>query len=104
MKPREILSLVEETAGTNVFETNKRKAMTLVEKKDKKLKEIDDILVNDLTGKIEKLREEHEKYQQWRKLHNDTEKLERIIIAYNYQTFQSLAINAEDIIEQLKNE
>ena len=99
MKPREILSLVEETAGTNVFETHKRKAIGLMEKKDKKLKEIDDILVNDLTGKIEKLREENEKYQHWRKLVYEAEKMERIIIAYNYTDYQNLAENAEDIIQ-----
>lgn len=40
MKPNEILSLVEETAGTNVYEEHRKKAVVMLEKKDKRLAEI----------------------------------------------------------------
>lgn len=43
MKPVEILSLLEEAAGTRMFEDRKEKAITTFEKKEGKIKEISDV-------------------------------------------------------------
>lgn len=43
MKPPEILSLIEEAAGTRMFETKKQTALKTIEKKESKLKEIDNV-------------------------------------------------------------
>jgi structural maintenance of chromosome 2 len=43
MKPPEILGMIEEAAGTRMFETKKEKAMKTIEKKSKKLIEIDNV-------------------------------------------------------------
>jgi predicted ATP-dependent endonuclease of OLD family len=40
MKPPEILAMIEEAAGTRMYEEKKRKALETIEKKDKKLEEI----------------------------------------------------------------
>ena len=44
MKPPEILSMIEEAAGTRMYEAKKQQAEKTIEKKDARLKEINDIL------------------------------------------------------------
>ena len=48
MKPREILSMIEEAAGTSLYETKKTSALKTIEKKDKKLEDINSILAEEL--------------------------------------------------------
>jgi structural maintenance of chromosome 2 len=44
MKPPEILAMIEEAAGTRMFEEKKDKALKTIGKKDQKLKEIADVM------------------------------------------------------------
>ena len=43
MKPPEILGMIEEAVGTMMFETKKQQAQRTIEKKDAKLREINDV-------------------------------------------------------------
>ena len=43
MKPPEILSLLEEASGTRMFEKKKEASLKTLEKKDQKLREIDEV-------------------------------------------------------------
>lgn len=43
MKPMEILSMIEEAAGTRMYETKKQIALKTIEKKDSKLSEIENV-------------------------------------------------------------
>lgn len=43
MKPIEILSMIEEAAGTRMYETKKNEALTMIQKKDAKLREINNV-------------------------------------------------------------
>jgi len=43
MKPVEILSMLEEAAGTKMYEKKKQASLITIEKKDSKLKEINDV-------------------------------------------------------------
>ena len=43
MKPAEILGMVEEAAGTRMFEDRKEKAVKTMAKKDKKVEEISSV-------------------------------------------------------------
>jgi structural maintenance of chromosome 2 len=45
MKPAEILGMVEEAAGTRMFEERKEKAMKTMAKKDKKVEEIESVSI-----------------------------------------------------------
>lgn len=40
MKPQEILGMIEEAAGTRMFEAKKQQAINTIEKKEKKVEEI----------------------------------------------------------------
>lgn len=43
MKPVEILSMLEEAAGTKMYENKKQSSLIIIEKKDSKLKEINNV-------------------------------------------------------------
>lgn len=43
MKPQEILAMIEEAAGTRMFEERKEKALDTIAKKESKLTEITDV-------------------------------------------------------------
>lgn len=43
MKPQEILGLIEEAAGTSMFEERKVKALKTMERKQKKMEEIQQV-------------------------------------------------------------
>jgi structural maintenance of chromosome 2 len=55
MKPIETLGMIEEAAGTRMFETKKRKALETIEKKETKLTEINRVVDEDITPRLEKL-------------------------------------------------
>ena len=48
MKPQEILSMIEEAAGTSLYESKKQSALKTIEKKDNKLIDINKIIYEEL--------------------------------------------------------
>ncbi|XP_063495291.1 structural maintenance of chromosomes protein 2-like isoform X2 [Symphalangus syndactylus] len=66
MKPPEILSMIEEAAGTRMYEYKKIAAQKTIEKKEAKLKETKTIL-EEITATIEKLKEERSSYLDYQK-------------------------------------
>jgi hypothetical protein len=65
MKPPEILGMIEEAAGTRMFETKKQSALKTMDKKQTKVDEINSILTEEITPTLEKLRGEKGHYLQW---------------------------------------
>jgi structural maintenance of chromosome 2 len=55
MKPVEILGLIEEAAGTSLYQHKCEQAQNHIKKKDLKLAEIENILTNEVTPKLEQL-------------------------------------------------
>ena len=53
MKPAEILGMVEEAAGTRMFEDRKDKAVKTMAKKDKKVEEIEAVSLRDTAGTVQ---------------------------------------------------
>ena len=66
MKPPEILAMIEEAAGTRMYEAKKIQAVKTIEKKEEKVKEINDIL-SEVTHTLNKLREKRTRYLQFHK-------------------------------------
>ena len=52
----QILSMIEEAAGTRLYECKKQVAQKTIEKKDAKLKEINDVSVTNLIGELGRCR------------------------------------------------
>lgn len=84
MKPTEILSLIEEAAGTKMFEDRKEKAERTMAKKEAKLQENRALLEEEIEPKLEKLRNEKRVFLEFQETQADLEKTERIVNAFDF--------------------
>ncbi|CAG8583850.1 9726_t:CDS:10 [Paraglomus occultum] len=85
MKPPEILAMIEEAAGTRMFEDRKEKALKTIAKKEKKVEEITTLLHEEIEPKLEKLRTEKRSYLEFQKISTEIERLNHLIFAYEYK-------------------
>ncbi|KAG1673906.1 Structural maintenance of chromosomes protein 2 [Nymphon striatum] len=90
MKPPEILSMIEEAAGTRMYESKKQNAQKTITKKDAKLNEIDTILNEEITPTLTKLKAERSSYLEYQKIQREFENLNKLYIAYQFVTAQEL--------------
>ena len=98
MKPNEILGMVEEAAGTRMYETKRVAALSTIDKKQLKLDQINAVLSEEITPTLEKLRGEKQNYLKWSKNHADIERLERFVVAGEYHK-SIMALDAEGYSE-----
>ena len=84
MKPVEILSMIEEAAGTRMFEDRREKAIKTMGKKELKLREIEELLKEEIEPKLEKLRSEKRAFLDFQQTQNDLERLTRLVVAHDY--------------------
>ena len=89
MKPPEILALIEETAGTRLYEDRKEKAESTMLKKDVKVQEITTTLNEVITPKLDRLREERKAFLEFQVIEADITKYQRIVTAAEYMTLES---------------
>ncbi|CAL1601519.1 unnamed protein product [Knipowitschia caucasica] len=82
MKPPEILAMIEEAAGTRMYECKKISAQKTIEKKEAKLKEIQTILHEEITPTMQKLQEERSSYLEYQKLMREIQHLSRLYVAW----------------------
>ncbi|KAL4704541.1 hypothetical protein ACJJTC_002155 [Scirpophaga incertulas] len=104
MKPQEILSMVEEAAGTRMYETRKLAAQKTIEKKDAKLRELNDIITEDIGPKLQKLQEERAQFQEYQKVVRELESLTRLLVAWRYVQAESKVEQAEAKVVEVRNE
>ncbi|CAG8468833.1 11655_t:CDS:10 [Ambispora gerdemannii] len=88
MKPPEILAMIEEAAGTRMFEERKEKALKTIAKKEKKVEEITTLLNEKIGPMLEKLRTEKRSYLEFVKTKSEIERLSRLVIAYEYHRYE----------------
>ncbi|CAH1162979.1 unnamed protein product [Phaedon cochleariae] len=87
MKANEILAMVEEAAGTRMYEVKRQAAQKTIEKKDAKLKELKAIFDDEIAPKLTKLRQEREQFLEFQQVDRE---LERLLALYQcWQYFQS---------------
>lgn len=110
MKPLQILGLVEEAAGTRMFETNRQKAVKTIDKKQGQVNEIDKArraprsplhclappltrslptrlpqnLTEDITPKLESLRQQQADLRDFNATQQEVERKRRLVVAYDY--------------------
>jgi len=102
MKPPEILGLIEEAAGTRMYETNKIKVQKTMEKKAEKVTEITKILNEEITPKLEKLRADKTEYVKWTANNATCEQLSRLCIAYDFTCAEELRVNGTNKISSIE--
>lgn len=89
MKPQEILGMVEEAAGTRMFEDRKDKAKKTMAKKEKRVLEITATLYEDIAPKLEKLRAEKREYLEYQKAVTELERVGKVISAFKWTEMNS---------------
>ncbi|KAG0322604.1 Structural maintenance of chromosomes protein 2 [Linnemannia gamsii] len=99
MKPPEILAMIEEAAGTRMFEERKEKALKTIAKKDKKVAEITQLLAEEIVPKLDKLRGEKRAYLEFQKTQTEIERLSRIVVSYDYSRYEQRYSKAKEEYE-----
>lgn len=102
MKPPEILSMLEEAAGTRMYETKKEAALKTLEKKQSKVDEIDKLLDHEILPALEKLRKERMQYMQWANGNAELDRLRRFCIAYEFIQAEKVRDKSVQDLEQMK--
>ena len=102
MKPPEILSMIEEAAGTMMYESKKQQAQKTIEKKDQKLREINDILNEEITPTLAKLKEERSTYLEYQKIQRELEHLTKLYIAWKFISAEETAAKADQDLDEVK--
>ncbi|XP_063934189.1 structural maintenance of chromosomes protein 2-like isoform X2 [Zophobas morio] len=102
MKPVEILSMVEEAAGTKMYENNKNEALKQIEKKEAKLAEINYLLLNEIGPALNKLRSERSSYIAFKKLEKEYEILQRFEVAKAYFSKEHFLVGSTDKKRELE--
>ncbi|KAJ3153082.1 Structural maintenance of chromosomes protein 2 [Geranomyces michiganensis] len=101
MKPPEILAMIEEAAGTRMFEDRKEKANKTMAKKDAKLEEINGLLESEIGPKLEKLRAAKRTYLEYQRMSTELDHFHRLVTAHDYMQYETkLQTSAHDLEEK----
>ena len=98
MKAVEILAMIEEAAGTRMFEDRRDKAFKTMAKKEMKVQEIQELLKDEIEPKLEKLRTEKRAFLDFQQTQSDLERLTRLVVAHDYLKYKDkLKQSASDL-------
>eukprot|EP00898_Chlorokybus_atmophyticus_P005912 jgi/Chlat1/6321/Chrsp44S05888 len=104
MKPPEILSMIEEAAGTSMYEMKRADAFKTLTKKEAKLVEIDKVLNEEITPSLGKMRKDWDRYQQWQVNEKDLDALKRFCLAYDFHVASNTLDGAAGHVSALQTE
>ncbi|CAL8332184.1 unnamed protein product [Lota lota] len=103
MKPPEILAMIEEAAGTRMYECKKISAQKTIEKKEAKLKEIQTILEEEITPTMEKLKEERSSYLEYQKLMREIQHLTRLYVAWLFVCAEETKVKSAEGLQVMQD-
>jgi structural maintenance of chromosome 2 len=84
MKAVEILAMIEEAAGTRMYEDRRDKALKNMAKKELKVQELSEILRDEIDPKLDKLRQEKRAFLDFQQTQSDLERLTKLVVAHDY--------------------
>lgn len=102
MKPAEILAMLEEAAGTRMFEERRDKAYKTMAKKESKVQSIVELLRDEIDPKLDKLRQEKRAFLDFQQTQSELEKLTKLVIAYEYTRLQARLQQSGDDLQAKK--
>ncbi|CAI4222231.1 unnamed protein product [Auanema sp. JU1783] len=100
MKPHEILGMVEEAAGTKMYEAKRISALSTIQKKEAKVDEINKLLQDQIKPTVERLKADRVNYNEWKKCERDIESAQRKLAAFVYQD----SLRASEQLEEQSKE
>lgn len=102
--------MIEEAAGTSLYESKREATTKLIEKKEVKIRETNVLLAEEVEPKLDKLRQERVMLDEFQRICRDIEYLTRIHISFKYlKQKEALATTEKNIenninaIESMKN-
>ena len=104
MKPIEILGLLEEAAGTSIYQTKKESSLKMIKKKENKLEEITKLLVEEISPQLEKAMKDKQNYLTWKSRENEINRLFKILTAYDYFTCSNDCVSKRNELIQYKSQ
>lgn len=104
MKPEEILGMVEEAAGTKMYDQKKKEAEKTLNQKDAKLKEIQQIFEGSIDPRMEKFREDRRNMVEVTRLGKLKENATRKLEAFMFFTLTETIKYSVESIENCKKE
>lgn len=104
MRPQDILGMVEEAAGTRMFEERKEKSLKIIARKNMKVEELQADIDEEITPKLAKLREEKRSYVQWQRTCTELERIGRTLRAHEYTEARQRAVAKQREIEGAEKE
>ncbi|XP_011311821.1 structural maintenance of chromosomes protein 2 [Fopius arisanus] len=102
MKPLEILSMIEEAAGTRMYEEKKEAAMKTIDKKNEKLRQINEILQEEIGPKLRKLKAERELFAEYQRVERELDHCRKVVIAWRYISTEKSSKEAERGVEEVQ--
>lgn len=104
MKPVELLGLIEEAAGTSLYQHKREQAQNHIRKKELKLQEIDNILKMEVTPKLEHLKSDKNALDEYKANVSQLERAERTLVAFRFQDLSKLADDPHGRGAELRSE
>ncbi|XP_068033476.1 structural maintenance of chromosomes protein 2 [Anomalospiza imberbis] len=103
MKPPEILAMIEEAAGTRMYECKKITAQKTIEKKESKLKSIQTVLNEEINPTLQRLKEERASYLEYQKIVREIEHLSRFCVAYQFVLNEETKVSSTDMAKEMQS-
>ncbi|KAF3852186.1 hypothetical protein F7725_005541 [Dissostichus mawsoni] len=99
----QILAMIEEAAGTRMYECKKLSAQKTIEKKEAKLKEIQTILDEEITPTMNKLQEERSSYLEYQKLMREIQHLSRLYVAWLFVCAEETKVKSAENLKVMQD-
>uniref|UniRef100_A0A0N5CBR4 Structural maintenance of chromosomes protein n=1 Tax=Strongyloides papillosus TaxID=174720 RepID=A0A0N5CBR4_STREA len=104
MKPKELLGMVEEAAGTTLYESKKEHANKQLKEKLVRIEGIEEIFEKEINPQVEKLKKDREKYYSHQRLEKRAKLASERLLAYKYCDAKANIEKSSKGIENRANE
>ncbi|KAM4753352.1 structural maintenance of chromosomes protein 2 [Cyanocitta cristata] len=104
MKPPEILAMIEEAAGTRMYECKKIAVQKTIEKKESKLENIQTVLNEEISPTLQKLKEERASYLEYQKILREIEHVSRFCVAYQFAVAEETKVSSAGMLKEMQSD
>lgn len=101
MNPIERRQMMENLAGVGQFDEKKKSALKELEEANHRMDELQ-LLVNEVSKRVESLRKEKEDAERWSQLDNEILKLKSLLISYSYHKNHATLRKYDEEIEHIR--
>ncbi|KAJ7410662.1 Structural maintenance of chromosomes protein 2 [Pitangus sulphuratus] len=98
----QILAMIEEAAGTRLYECKRNAVQKTIEKKEFRLKSIEMVLSEEISPTLEELREGRAAYLEHQKLVREAERLNRSCVAYQFFRAEKTKESSSDLLKEMQ--